>query len=434
MKYDRYPSPIEVKGFYAKIVLFVLALGVLISCSSGGARSNDMPTEMLPHFSEEGLTSFNLPNQQDQAFNSKKELVSNEYLSFNEELNFNTGFYSGNIQKEKVDNNEYLAIADYETHAEIVLFNPEADTVQTISLKAIKDLNERVLAHEIVSYDTVLVLSRHTNNLYFLNHEGKIWKHLYLGSNLGNDQYELSRISSPGFLLSNKKSAVFSLSYLGADLPPNYRFWDNPELFQSNKLNAPQLVYVKDIFADSLEYSFHLAGFQRQFLTENNYTAEGFGMHEVSNGFLYTSSFSDTVYYFNRDFQLQQKIQITSRYNKGYIEPPTLNEAKRNLEVLNERYANQGCIKRLVYMASKEVYLVVMAHDKLPDSPKRHSLIVMDANANLIGEIALPPDTHPNLLIFDDRIFIPNYQKHKGEADYFKKTTYDIYTFEINDL
>lgn len=350
---------------------------------------------------------------------------------FEKELDFNVGFFSGNIQKQIIDGEEFLAVADFESHSKMVLCNTVADTIATFSLKEVKALNESVLACEIVSLDTILVLTKYTNNLYFLNREGKIWKQRSLDSNLGDDRFELGRMAAPAFLLSNKKSAIFSLSYLGNDLPSNYQFWDKPADFQRNKLNAPQLVFVKDIFADSLEFSFHLDGFYLRFLNENHYTAEGFGMYEVPGGFLFSSSFSDTLYFFDNNFQLQQQAAIPSNYSKGYILPPTLEETQANMQVLNDRYANQGCIKRLAFLDSAQLYLVVMAHNKGVDSPKKHSLIGFDTNFNYVGEVVLTPDAHPNVLIFNNRIFIPNYQKYKGDDDYFKKVTYAIYNIKI---
>lgn len=76
-------------------------------------------------------------------------------LEFIENWTFQTGFFSGNAQIEEFNNTEYVCFGDYNTHKKIALHDLNSTAYHEIDLKNITNLNEKILAFEIINLDTI---------------------------------------------------------------------------------------------------------------------------------------------------------------------------------------------------------------------------------------------------------------------------------------
>ena len=176
-------------------------------------------------------------------------------LKLTDSVEFKTGFAfhhkpSGKFYSKELGEQCYY-FGDLSTTKRIKGFNSKGKELFSIPLNKIFWLGEGIDDVDIWSLDTILVLSQYTNKLYFLNHQGEIWKKLDLNEQLQTDslwRYELSS-SYYSKMFFNRNSLVLSLNS-GLSSKGNELY--DEEQFTNQYWRMPQLVSIQELFSDSI--------------------------------------------------------------------------------------------------------------------------------------------------------------------------------------
>lgn len=349
-------------------------------------------------------------------------------MKFIENLSFNTGFLSGNVQVEKINNDEYICFGDYRTYKKIVIHSMNSDKTHTIDLSQITSLGEKIMAYEIINLDTVIVLCYHTNNLYFINQSGTIWEQLNLNPYIEQyGSYELMRSSTP--FQYNDTSLIFSLSYVD----PNLQSSDVENLSgYINKTNTkPKLFKIDNIFSDTLVVSIGADNLYSQFTPKDHIAAEGNQFEFSENGIIFNSSYTDTLYKIDPyNFKIIARKKIVSDYSNLFIQTVSVSKFTENSGIINENFKSDGQIREVIWDEKKQVYYCFTSH-KVIDEKTPMSIIILDAELNKVDEFKFDENKYQFAgLLTSKGLLISNYNETLNDVDHFQKNTYSLFSYE----
>ncbi len=334
-----------------------------------------------------------------------------------------------NTQVEYFDNEEYLCIADYHTHKKIAIHelnNP--DSVLFVDLNEITNLGEKILAYEVQSLDTIMVLTTYSNNLYFINRNGEIWKQVDFNPYLEEEGgFELFKCETP--FQFNDSTLIFSLEYLVQNLPANSR--GDLDVFYQKYYEAPTLFKVDNIYADTLSCAFGLPGLYTNFSANKSVPLEAKKFTFFEDKIIFNSSYSDSLYIINpNSFEIERKIAIHSDYSELLIQPITTNDLQTKPELLNENFKSNGKIRTVLYDKIHGFYSVLAMH-KPSGEHFPWSIIKLDSTFNKVDEIKMDESKYLSLArSVNNGILISNYYETLNDTDHFEKNTFTLFQYE----
>jgi len=349
-------------------------------------------------------------------------------LRFVENMTFESGFLSGNVQIENFLNEEFVCFGDYKTHKKIIAHSLDSDKEYSINLKKIADLGENILAYEIMNLDTVLVLSRYTNHLYCIDQHGHIWKSIDLSPYLDPyGEFELMRSSTP--FQFNDTTLIFSLGYLVTNLPEKDR--ENLTLYSKMRNKAPILFKVDNIFSDTLHTKLGLENLYTQFSKADRINIEGHHFEFDQKSISFYSAYSDSIYIIDpKTLRISKRRKVTSKYSKLRINALSVQEFNENPDLLNKLFITNGQIRGVVWDKGNQVYYCFTSHkskgEKIP-----MSIIVLDDQLNKISEHKLDENKYQFTgLITSKGLLVSNYNETLNDSDHFQKNTYALFHYE----
>jgi hypothetical protein len=349
-------------------------------------------------------------------------------LVFKKNLNFYSGFLSGNVQIEEFDNDEFICFGDYKTHRKIVLHSLKTDLTHTIDLNQIYNRGEKILAYEITNLDTISILCYRTNTLYFINQSGEIWKQLDLNPYITpHGPYELMRSSTP--FCYNDTTLIFSLSYND----PHFKYGSSKELAEYYNANykRPKLFKIQNIYSDTLITQIGLENLYTRFTPKNHVAAEGNHFEMDENGITVISSYCDTVYKIDPvSFKIIDQKRIHSKYTNLSIQTLPIKDFFKNPSLANDNFRSDGQLREIVWDSKKHVYYCFTNH-KLKNDKFPMSIIVLDKDLNQIKEFKMDETKYQFTgLVCSSGLLVSNFNETKNDSDHFEKNTYALFSYE----
>lgn len=351
-----------------------------------------------------------------------------EQLTWEMNLEFYSGFNSGNSQIEQFNGEEYVCFSDFTTNKETVLHNLNKDETYHIDLSNIAQTGEKISAVEVMNLDTILVLTAYTNRLFMINQYGTIWNRIDFNPYLIKEgRFELLRSETP--FQYNDTSLIFGLSYAGSS---NENEATDYVSFYQEKYAAPKLFKVDNIFNDSLETHFGLFNLYNNFTNKNYRALEGSGFSFLEDHLIFKSAYSDTIYQIDPILlTITNKVQIKSDFGRIYLDPVSIEESLINSQAINENFSSYGQIRSVHYDSVKELFFLMMAHKPEDKEDYPWSIIVMDKAFNQLNEIKMDDKKYAHYGELTSKgLLISNYYETLNDSNHFSKNTYALFNYE----
>lgn len=349
----------------------------------------------------------------------KKDIKTLKYIK---NYTFYSGFNSGNRQIVKLNGEEFIFYADYNTFKKIVIHSFIKNEVQEVDLSKIINRGEKIFGYEVVNLDSIYVLTRYTSKVFLINNKGNIKQEIDFNqySSIKN-KYELMRSSSP--FLYNDTTFIFSLDYRvdTGTVKENH----------NNGKKEATLFKVNNFKKDSLSCKLGLYNLYNNFTTENDFSIEGNNFTFINERIIFYSAYSDTLYIINPiTLALDDKVKITSEFSQVHINPVKITDQLSGKSDLNKNFKSNGQIRGLLYDSRKNKYFCFVTH-----KPKKKvnpwSIIVLDEKFNKIDEVKMDHTKYSSSgVMTDEGILISNYYETLNDKDHFKKNTMTLFRYE----
>tara|TARA_R110002050_G_scaffold264525_1_gene405382 strand:- start:3753 stop:4922 length:1170 start_codon:yes stop_codon:yes gene_type:complete len=344
-------------------------------------------------------------NKHKQNVNNGDTPKSGVSLNFVENREFESGFSSQNIQIEVIDKEEYICFSDFFTSKKIHIYNLKTEEEIWVDLKTMIDFGFKIAGIEILSLDTILVLTQYRNQLFFLNRDGVIWKYIDFNPQLEEiGGYELWSGKTP--FMFNDTTAIFPIS-LVAESEINKTLSEDD--FYKKYYSGPNLFKVDNIFDEDLNCNAGLYDLYNNFTDKYFLAIEGKYFTYLNDFIYFFSNYSDTIYQVDPvSLKLVRKVKINSTFGKAYMKPVTRKLQKENNTALNSNFKENMSINSIVYITEKEQYWVVVRHAEKEGSNRPWSVVVLDSAFNELDEFTLDHDNlNLNIRSYSDGLFIP---------------------------
>ncbi len=334
-----------------------------------------------------------------------------------------------NTQIENMNQKEYLCIGDYHTQKKLAIHSIEdQDSTILVPLNKITELGEKILAYEVHSLDTIMILPHHSNILYFINRDGEIWKDVDLNPYLEKEgYYELNRSSTP--FQFNDSTLIFSLEYSSKNLPLNER--EDLNYYYQGKYAAPSLFKIENIFGDTLSCTFGLRELYNNFADNQSVCIEGNLFTFLENKIIFNSAYSDSLYVIDsQTLEIEKKVEIQSKFSGLSIQPISIDDLQSSPEKLNSNFQSNGQIRDIIYDKKQNQYSVIVNHK--PDTEEYPwSILTLTDNFQKLNEIKMDDSKYYSKVWSSKKgLIVSNYFETLKDHDHFSKNTFTLFQHE----
>lgn len=322
---------------------------------------------------------------------NSNELIYNTKMSVSDKY-YGT-FYS---QKDKV---EYVYFANVSTEKTIIFFEiNKSKAIYEVDLSEVLQSERNGIENiSIISMDTIIVLGKYSNNLYFINRDGEVWKDLQLGnsSHFIND-YELSCSISNNFILDNN-SIILSpyWFYTNDTINENWGDIEYVRLERKNRWDSPYFMKFSNIFEENpnsdtghFQYQHHFPNKPFcHFIEYNNYF--------IHKGDIYLASlFSNKIVQLNgQNFEVINELEIKSEHTSiGMPLIPIGSEIRNYEQEFIDSFFSKGSIRKMFFNEKTQCFYITVCieskDNKIHNSNSTRDWLTMiyDKDFNIITE------------------------------------------------
>lgn len=356
-------------------------------------------------------------------------------------LVFNLGYPNSRLTNGYIildsDTSEYFYFCNRSTVQKISIFTINGVLKYEIPLYAIGFYGDYIGDFYIHSLDTILVLTEHTNKLYFLNRTGQIWKKVDLNEQLSfieqGIKYEVLSFHRRNFYYNG--DVFFRVSLLKYPNPYT-EYEDIIRNYNILSLKVPMFCKISNIFSDSVSLNFGFKDFKSKLYGNSYYPIDLINIYHINNRHLLTSIYSNHLYEFDyNSLELINIFTLKSNYSKLKIIPITfdeyLSDSKKNS--FNNCLQSQGQIQWISYDYRNSKYYIIARHDRdssqIINNIYPFSILLLDKTMNVSCESNIITKSYLcTPIIYNTKILIPN---NSPLDDYYErnKYKYDVYTF-----
>jgi hypothetical protein len=209
---------------------------------------------------------------------------------------------------------------------------------------------------------------------------------------------------------------------------PNYSNAYTIKDWQSE--NVINLSYPR-IFVDSIHsdnpcsYKLLIPDFRSKFGDSTYQIIEPNHVCYTSNHIILSSSYSDSVYFYDYNGNEVKSAHLSSKYTSLKINPSTFEECEENPQIINEKCLSNGFVSKIIYDPLRSIYYCKARHPAVEDT-RPFSLIIMDSNFQKLDETAFTSEDYfGSFFIGDKGIYIL-----KNTEEKFQKSSFTIYNYE----
>jgi hypothetical protein len=292
---------------------------------------------------------------------------------------------------------------------------------------------------DVISLDTIIILTRHTNQLYFLNREGEIWKHIDLNEILPftHDKYECGAcVFAP--MMFNNDDMLLTTYWEGNDsIIIDYNKSDWEKDYTYNKWHSNYLLRIDDVYDTTVSTVSNFQYYKAFFPQDSMSRIIPFSQYDFFDEHIYiTSMHSDMVMKLDmNNFHVLDTFKVTSNYTNVGMDCIDLDSPDIQSEsLLNTR--NAGLIRSLRYDKYRENFYITL----YAENPKPYTLDVKSRNwvlqkydkaFNLLSEYYCDDNSFMPFLLFTKHAVLiqKNIYPYRDELNYGKYTMV-YYEFE----
>ena len=288
---------------------------------------------------------------------------------------------------------EIIYMYDQIIDKKIFLYSAEGQLINTIPLNRALDTIDNIGRITLISPDTIVINSYHTNEILLLNRNGRVWKKLDLTNKLTDRKGNVFEFMSGMYPINqNINHLIYKCTWISNfiddksnNVPDNDI--DYLKYFYVNVSRSSDFITLSDIVNEHPKINFHTSEFYKQILDSSQLLAEPPMFTLINNAIFINSYYSDKLFKVDAsNFRLCQTIQIVSDYTKIGTNPIKINEGVigKIQDSITYKEKTSGRIERLLYNASKKEYYCIVKHEITTESyDRRHipfSVITLDTN------------------------------------------------------
>jgi len=332
-------------------------------------------------------------------------------------VSYNTGFTASGYHwgTIKVSKDTLIYFADVLTKKKITLFSLTGKKIKTIPLDTVLKKYLKIDDICVKSLDSVIVLARYANQIYFINGTGNITKHIDL---------------DPYLYINGYKFEVYSTVLPNSDFCLNNDFIFAMGLAKFSSEDTTRQKYLYDFFKtkyhlnyfikfSNLSDSIHTkTGFNQLYASfkPNKFIVEGSYFKFVNNRIFVLTGYKDTIYELDTNFNVLAKHKILSDYTdldlgKNIVDIQDIDNDPNYPNILAQTC---GRIDKFYYDAFRKRYYVTVSHkvnikNKRKDRAENRpwSLLVYDNKFNKLGEFVFNgKEYYDSFIILKNGIFI----------------------------
>lgn len=341
----------------------------------------------------------------------------------------------------KNDGMEYLYFAEPVTKKVLDIMTLDGKLKWHVPLEALKSLNEKVEGIQILSPDSIMVLSMYTNNLYCFNSEGEAWKHIDLNpilEKLGGGEHEVFVPSFGGRFYKNDTLLFIGTSKMEFEKEPSWEEIDGVRKEFNFANNAPHFFQFTNIFSDSIQADVGLVGYTAKYLCGKDSMALGaFQYLWTENELIRFSEYSDQFHVVSPNtLEVADTVLARSQHSPVGCTPLLVEFKNFESGAIVETRQTQGCMVQMVYDKYRELYFLSVKHDvlqrtdieKVKDGKGPWSLMVYNSDFELLKEILMPELTYApeNLLVCKQGLLIGT-NRREYETYEYDKAKYELF-------
>jgi hypothetical protein len=363
----------------------------------------------------------------------KKELK----LRFQESILFQTEMpcrekFSGTFPSK--EHGQVFYFSNVTTEYSIKFYDIEGEFIKETKLDTIKRINQNIEDIDIISFDSIYIVSQYTNLLYLLGSNGEIKNTKYLNS-IDNRFKRTEFYGSTHGKLVNQNSIYLSIEWLAdkkyAKRPIDKKFFQHLTL---NKFEKPTIFKFK-IVEDKLNLSDSLSIYNKLFNDSLLFFGELSSYTYLNNHLFYWSIYSDNILKVNPN-NLSEffKYKIASQYSTLQMTPLKITEnfSQNSGTYINNSLKSSGQISRLSFnKKTQHYYLIALTKISLEYYNEMQYrpfvLLIYDTDFNKIGEKLFESNIYQTFLIPYKNGFLlnktdnpENYNSSAMKFDYYE--------------
>jgi len=254
--------------------------------------------------------------------------------------------------------------------------------------------------------------------VYFLNRKGELYKKLDFS------KYSLNYIELCSPIIYDRNQLYIGISRYNIDFPEKAKISDYLEEYK-NKNYFPLIFVEKSCFDSTSDVNLKMNAFYKRFVQDDAMTFENLKFAKSSKFFCFSSVFSDSVYVFDKEFQLVKSARINSDISKINSKPISILTYLKNRDKLSENIRGSSFISDFKYDSFRNTF-VCLIRDKMDGDLIPFSIMILDENLEKIAEKKF--DSHSYYDVFyisKDGLFIEKKNPIKRFSRTFSKFIYE---------
>lgn len=341
---------------------------------------------------------------------------------------------------DKTENTEYLYFADITTLKCVDIATIEGEQKWHIPLTAVFEKGDKIRGIQVVSPDTILVLSNYTNQLYVLNRTGEIWKHIDLQAFLASAFQEEYELVTPSF--ENEIYQHGTLLLGGTRLihleESELEGIDGLRNLYAKANASPVFFQFSNLFSETMEFSYGLKGYVSKHVCGKDSMVLGkyeycFSSDKLIKYSEYTNQLHEVS---TTSLAILDSATVTSTETNVGCQPLLISDENLQSDAIVETRQTRGCMVQMVFDHYRNLYYLSVKHDvrgrtdldDVRDGRGPWSLMVYNSNLELLNEILMPEQTYApeNLIVCKQGLLIGTNRREYKTYEY-DKAKYELF-------
>lgn len=341
-------------------------------------------------------------------FSSCKKQDSKEILqTITFDIPFEFGGISRGIYYDSTKQRQLIYISEPFTQKKIVFYDLKGAKVDSVPLKEINNIIQKVEAIFVRNLDSIVVFG--SEKIVLINQRGNVKFVNDLTKFAANEKGDLFmfRFSSlSNFSYSSKKIYVNCSWYNNAfdDYFEKYKIGtlEFGKYYYEQFLKNPDLIAVNNYLTDSISITFSKENNYKKFLEKPSAFSEAFYFREIEGELLLFSHYSNLILRLDKETMgVLDKTIVISDYTTVGVQPIEFSKDNHTSfgKVNSQKLQSEASIFDLLYDYRKKLFYIIVAHDfnkkKNQDIKYRpFSILTYDNNFKKIKETKFEYGTH----------------------------------------
>lgn len=322
-------------------------------------------------------------------------------------LSFRTSFPAYNLNYfTDSQQREFVSFADFVTYKKMSFHALNSDETWSISLDSLMNAEKVKFVHyHIISPDSILLLTKYTNQFYLINRKAEVMKKINLSGLL------IRGIEFVPPVYFGHNTISFAVNHY-----PTGKLSTQTEIddWNARSMKMEQIGKL-EIGTESGHPTYSGKNLISRFLHPNDLDAQGTYYIVNKQQVYYFSPYSDTIYLIHEN-RIEPLVKITSRIGKIHITPSSRKQYNENSNCVNEAYIRQSFICEVLFDDKRNLVYVFV---RKPKDGKHFSfnILVYDRKFRKLNEVEFDGKNYYTSGFVGEKglYLLRNYTKHPNQ-------------------